>query len=222
MLITPTRENLNKVVVLNPKGGCGKSTIATNLAACYSRRTTAPAIMDYDPQGSTLAWLERRPDHLPEINGIAAFKKSMQATRSWQLRIPNDTENLIVDSPASMHHDDLARSDPRRNQHSGAGVAVAHGYSRGISLHRGSAVGRQGRSARPKARRYCQSHAQEHQELRQTDAVSRLAGHPNHCSTARQSDFVQAAEKGCRHCRNAAFARSPGRCAVRENHDLAG
>jgi len=54
-----------------------------------------------------LAWLERRPDHLPEINGIAAFKKSMQATRSWQLRIPNNTENLIVDSPASMHHDDL-------------------------------------------------------------------------------------------------------------------
>ena len=107
MLITPTRESLNKVVVLNPKGGCGKSTIATNLAACYSRRTTAPAIMDYDPQGSTLAWLERRPDHLPEINGIAAFKKSMQATRSWQLRIPSNTENLIVDSPASMHHDDL-------------------------------------------------------------------------------------------------------------------
>ena len=77
MLITPTRENLNKVVVLNPKGGCGKSTIATNLAACYTKRESTPAIMDYDPQGSTLAWLERRPDHLATINGIAAFKKSM-------------------------------------------------------------------------------------------------------------------------------------------------
>ena len=107
MLITPTRDNLNKVVVLNPKGGCGKSTIATNLAACYARRETPPAIMDYDPQGSTLAWLDRRPSDLPTIHGIAAFKKSMQATRSWQLRIPNDTANLIVDSPASMHHDDL-------------------------------------------------------------------------------------------------------------------
>jgi chromosome partitioning protein len=74
MLITPTRENLNKVVVLNPKGGCGKSTIATNLSACYAAR------------GST---------------------KSMQATRSWQMRIPSDTANLIIDSPASMHHDDL-------------------------------------------------------------------------------------------------------------------
>jgi len=107
MLITPTRENLNKVVVLNPKGGCGKSTIATNLSACYAARSSTPAIMDYDPQGSTLAWLERRPADLAKIHGIAAFKKSMQATRSWQMRIPNDTENLIIDSPAGMHHDDL-------------------------------------------------------------------------------------------------------------------
>jgi chromosome partitioning protein len=107
MLITPSRENLNKVVILNPKGGCGKSTIATNISACYAARDTAPAIMDFDPQGSTLAWLDRRPDELPDIHGIAAFKKSMQATRSWQLRVPSDTENLIVDSPAGMHHDDL-------------------------------------------------------------------------------------------------------------------
>jgi chromosome partitioning protein len=108
MLITPTRENLNKVVVLNPKGGCGKSTIATNLSACYAARGgPTPAIMDYDPQGSTLAWLERRPDELASIHGIAAFKKSMQATRSWQMRIPSKTADLIIDSPASMHHDDL-------------------------------------------------------------------------------------------------------------------
>jgi chromosome partitioning protein len=107
MLITPTRENLNKVVILNPKGGCGKSTIATNLAACYATRRSTPALMDYDPQGSTLAWLERRPNELATIHGIAAFKKSMQATRSWQMRIPHETENLVIDSPAGMHHDDL-------------------------------------------------------------------------------------------------------------------
>ena len=107
MLITPSRENLNKIVVLNPKGGCGKSTIATNIAACYASRGTAPAIMDFDPQGSTTAWLDRRPDSLPAIHGIAAFKKSMQATRSWQLRVPSDTVDLIVDSPASINHDDL-------------------------------------------------------------------------------------------------------------------
>ena len=107
MLNTPTRDNRNKIVILNPKGGCGKSTLATNLAACYANRGTQPAIMDYDPQGSTIAWLNRRPKDLPAIHGIAAFKKSMQATRSWQLRVPGDTLNLIVDSPASINHDNL-------------------------------------------------------------------------------------------------------------------
>ncbi len=107
MLITPRQDNLNKIVILNPKGGCGKSTLATNLAACYAGRGTIPAIMDYDPQGSTMAWLERRAADLPAIHGIAAYKKSMQATRSWQLRVPHETETLLVDSPASVSHDDL-------------------------------------------------------------------------------------------------------------------
>lgn len=107
MLITPKRDNLNKIVILNPKGGCGKSTLATNLAACYAQRGPTPAIMDYDPQGSTMGWLDRRPDDLPSIHGIAAYRKSMTATRSWQLRVPEDTVNLLVDSPASVNHDDL-------------------------------------------------------------------------------------------------------------------
>lgn len=107
MLITPSRDTLNRIVVLNPKGGCGKSTIATTIAAGYASRGSTPAIMDFDPQGSTLAWLERRPADLPPIHGIAAFKKSMQATRSWQLRVPHDTVNLIVDSPAGLQHDEL-------------------------------------------------------------------------------------------------------------------
>lgn len=107
MLITPRQDNLNKIVILNPKGGCGKSTLVTNLAACYAKRGTIPAVMDYDPQGSTMGWLERRPDDLPTIHGIAAYKKSMQATRSWQLRVPNETQTLLVDSPASVDHDDL-------------------------------------------------------------------------------------------------------------------
>ena len=107
MLTTPRRNNLNRIVVLNPKGGCGKSTLVTNIAACYAQRGPMPAIMDYDPQGSTMAWLDRRPAELPPIHGIAAYKKSMAATRSWQLRVPNETSTLLVDSPASINHDDL-------------------------------------------------------------------------------------------------------------------
>ena len=107
MLTSQRRDNLNRIVILNPKGGCGKSTLATNIAASYAQRGPTPAIMDYDPQGSTMAWLERRPRDLPQIHGIAAYKRSMQATRSWQLRVPNETVNLLVDSPASVSHDDL-------------------------------------------------------------------------------------------------------------------
>jgi chromosome partitioning protein len=63
--------------------------------------------MDYDPQGSSMGWLERRPDDLPTIHGIAAYKKSMQATRSWLLRVPVETQTVVIDSPASLDHDGI-------------------------------------------------------------------------------------------------------------------
>lgn len=107
MLITPNKQDLNKIVVINPKGGCGKTTLSTNLAAYFAMRGPIPAVMDCDPQGSSMTWLERRPDSKAPIHGIAAFKRTMQATRSWQLRVPQETTNLIVDSPASLTHDDL-------------------------------------------------------------------------------------------------------------------
>ena len=44
---------------------------------------------------------------MPTIHGIAAYKKTVQTTRSWQLRVPDDTVNVIVDSPAGIGHDDL-------------------------------------------------------------------------------------------------------------------
>lgn len=107
MLITPSRENLNKVVVLNPKGGCGKTTLVTNLACTYANRGPMPAVMDCDPQGSTMRWLEKRDGARPPIHGIAAYKRTMQATRSWQLRVPQETTTLLVDSPASLSQEDL-------------------------------------------------------------------------------------------------------------------
>lgn len=107
MLITPGRRDLNTIVVLNPKGGCGKTTLVTNLAGIYAARGPMPAVMDCDPQGSTMRWIEKRSTGAPPIHGIAAYKNSMQATRSWQLRVPADTTTLIVDSPAGLNHDGL-------------------------------------------------------------------------------------------------------------------
>lgn len=93
---------LRKIVVLNPKGGSGKSTVATNLAAYYAWKGSRVALMDMDPQGSAMRWLRIRPADLPFIHGIAAYEKRMGVTRSFALRAPPGTEQLIVDTPAAI------------------------------------------------------------------------------------------------------------------------
>jgi chromosome partitioning protein len=91
-----------KIVVLNPKGGSGKSTIATNLAAYYAWSGQKVALMDYDPQGSSMRWLRQRPADLPTIHPIAAYEKKLGVTRSFALRSPPGTERIVVDTPAAV------------------------------------------------------------------------------------------------------------------------
>ena len=93
---------LQRIVVLNPKGGSGKSTIATNLAAYYAWRGLQVALMDHDPQGSSMRWLRVRPAELPAIHGIAAYERKMNVTRAFAWRAPPGTERLIVDTPAAV------------------------------------------------------------------------------------------------------------------------
>lgn len=102
MFISPNRDDLHKIVVLNAKGGCGKTTIATNLASYFALRGPLPALLDCDPQGYSMRWLEKRSPSRPPIHGIAAYKSSIHATRSWQLRVPQETTRLIVDTPAAL------------------------------------------------------------------------------------------------------------------------
>jgi len=67
-------DDLHKVVVLNPKGGCGKTTLATNVASCYALRGPPPTLPDCDPQGFSMRWLEKRPDATPRaIKCLRAF-----------------------------------------------------------------------------------------------------------------------------------------------------
>lgn len=91
-----------RIVVLNPKGGSGKTTVATNLAAWFASRGEPTALMDYDPQGCSTRWLSNRPAGRPAIHGIAAFRLNLQMTRSWQLRIPPGTKRVVVDSSAAI------------------------------------------------------------------------------------------------------------------------
>ena len=89
------------ILVINSKGGSGKTTLTTNLAAYYASRRFRTAIIDYDPQGSSLHWLQARPSTLPAIhaaNGAPARGNAHLSSRQgW---VPLDTEVLIVDAPA--------------------------------------------------------------------------------------------------------------------------
>lgn len=58
---------MRHIMVLNSKGGSGKSTIATSLAAYYAGRDERVALVDYDRQASSLDWLARRPESRPQI-----------------------------------------------------------------------------------------------------------------------------------------------------------
>jgi chromosome partitioning protein len=91
-----------RIVVLNTKGGSGKTTLATNLAAYYAVSGRRVALMDLDPQGSSMRWLQQRPPGAPPIHGIAGFEKRLNVTRSFALRSPPGTEHVIVDTPAAL------------------------------------------------------------------------------------------------------------------------
>ena len=102
LLNIPGHSELRKIVVLNPKGGSGKTTIAINLAAYFAVGGRRTALMDVDPQGSTMRWARNRPQERPYIYSVAAFEHNPRVTRSFQLRMPPEVRQLIIDTPAAM------------------------------------------------------------------------------------------------------------------------
>jgi chromosome partitioning protein len=97
-------QRIHRVLVMNAKGGCGKTTIATNLASYYASQRRTAALFDYDPQGSAMQWLVSRDESRYPIHGVAAFRKPISGmTRTWQMRLPVETEMVILDAPAGVH-----------------------------------------------------------------------------------------------------------------------
>jgi len=91
---------MRSILIMNAKGGCGKSTIATNLAAYYASEGFETALADFDPQRSSLAWLEERPESYGPIAGIEGFESGLR-------NVPRNTEYLIIDAPARSHGREL-------------------------------------------------------------------------------------------------------------------
>ena len=90
---------MRTVLVINSKGGCGKTTVTTNLASYYAVAGTRVAIKDYDPQGSSLQWLKSRPAHLPRIHGANAAPQKAHLLKSLQTWLPTDTQLQLIDAP---------------------------------------------------------------------------------------------------------------------------
>lgn len=91
---------MRHVMVMNAKGGCGKSTLATNVACHFAVEGYKVAMADYDPQRTSLDWLELRPDDLPKITGVAAYDDGLRG-------VPRDTEVLVIDAPARTHGSEM-------------------------------------------------------------------------------------------------------------------
>jgi len=90
---------MRTILIANPKGGSGKTTLSTNIAGYLANRGQRVALLDLDRQQSAALWLATRPDNLPPIRTLESKKD--EARR-------NDI--LVIDSPAGLHGKNLAHA----------------------------------------------------------------------------------------------------------------
>ncbi len=89
---------MKHILIANPKGGSGKTTLATNLAGYFATRGRRVVLSDFDRQQSALEWLQRRPYKLPLIHGHDARRKPHEIKPEWQ----------VTDSPAGLRDEKLS------------------------------------------------------------------------------------------------------------------
>lgn len=92
---------MRTILVLNAKGGSGKTTVATNLAGFFATEGAKVALVDLDPQGSSLDWVASREPERPKITAVDGASKS--------IRVPRSTEVVIMDAPSRTHDEQLAQ-----------------------------------------------------------------------------------------------------------------
>ena len=88
------------IAIVNPKGGVGKSTVATNLAGFFAASRHATMLGDLDTQQSSREWLEQRPESVPPI--------STWDMKDGSARPPKGVTHVVIDTPAQMAVDRLA------------------------------------------------------------------------------------------------------------------
>jgi chromosome partitioning protein len=94
---------MKTVLVASSKGGVGKTTIATHLAAQSALAGQRTVLVDADPQGSSTRWAERRA-------GMDSAVLPLDGTRKdWHRKVPDDAQRVIIDAPAGAMAGDLER-----------------------------------------------------------------------------------------------------------------
>ena len=93
---------MKTILVASSKGGAGKTTLATNLAAYFALDGKRTVLVDADPQHSSTRWAERRAELETAVLPIDASGK-----RAWRAWLPDDAERVVVDAPAGAMAEDL-------------------------------------------------------------------------------------------------------------------
>ena len=88
---------MKTILIANPKGGSGKSTLSVNIAGYLANRGLRVAMLDLDRQQSSALWLGTRPGDLPHIRTLDEKKEH---ANDW----------LVIDSPAGLHGKNLAHA----------------------------------------------------------------------------------------------------------------
>jgi chromosome partitioning protein len=98
---------MRHIMVINAKGGSGKTTVATNLASYFATQEKKVTIIDYDPQACSLAWLEQRSSDKPLINGVKGFKNTDKPKRDSEVIMNSDI--IVMDAPAGLRGAELTK-----------------------------------------------------------------------------------------------------------------
>lgn len=95
---------MQTILVANPKGGSGKTTVATNVAGFLAGKRQRVVLADEDPQQSSTHWLARRPALFPAVKPMPAERRGLREL---------DPHFVVIDSPAGLHGERL-RDEVRR------------------------------------------------------------------------------------------------------------
>lgn len=90
---------MRRILIASSKGGCGKTTVATNLAVRFAKAGLRTVILDGDRQMSSLEWSNERP----ATEWLKVVAAPIEASVLWSLKIPATTDVVIFDAPAGVH-----------------------------------------------------------------------------------------------------------------------